>query len=154
MSVLLTQFKHLEKARKYLEVSNENFFLGGWGRAGVGGGGKCSITMTDLFRPHLDRVKTMCYQFISCWAVSNTHVFVLVQEAESLFEAEDDQSMEQAVVLQNLGTVCNYLNDWKTALPHHIKAATIYQYYASLSPDPKSPIQPRAGNRFHFFFFH
>ena len=70
---------------------------------------------------------------------------LLMQEALSLFEAEDGQSLERAVVLQNLGAICNFLHDWKTALPYHQQAATIYQYYANLPPDPKSPILPQAG---------
>ena len=70
---------------------------------------------------------------------------LLMQEALSLFEAEDEQSLEQAVVLQNLGAICNYLEDWKTAQPYHQQAAAIYQHYANLPPDPKSPMVPQAG---------
>lgn len=62
-----------------------------------------------------------------------------------MFEAEDGHSMEKAVVLQNLGTVCNYLGDWETSLSYHQHAADIYRHFASLPPDARSPLQPRAG---------
>ncbi|KAK7116635.1 tetratricopeptide repeat protein 24-like isoform X2 [Littorina saxatilis] len=71
----------------------------------------------------------------------------LLEDALSLFEVEDGRSVEQAVVLQNLGTICNYLNDWERAIPYHQRAAAIYQYYASRPADPKLPIQPHAAQR-------
>ncbi|KAK7486792.1 hypothetical protein BaRGS_00021939 [Batillaria attramentaria] len=70
-----------------------------------------------------------------------------LEEAKDVFEAEDGMSMEKAVVLQNLGTICNYLGDWETSIPYHHEAAEIYRYYAGLSLDPRSPLQPKPAKR-------
>ena len=62
-----------------------------------------------------------------------------------LFEEEDKGTLEEAVVLQNLGTVCNYQHDWKTSIAYHKRAADVYHQFASLPLEAKAAILPKAG---------
>ncbi|XP_076465655.1 uncharacterized protein LOC143297277 isoform X2 [Babylonia areolata] len=68
-----------------------------------------------------------------------------LEKANSLLE--HSESLEKAVVLQDLGTLCNFMDQWEVALTYHRQAAAIFQHYASLPPDPRSPIQPLAALR-------
>ncbi|KAL8588559.1 hypothetical protein ACOMHN_059513 [Nucella lapillus] len=70
-----------------------------------------------------------------------------LEEASSLLGVEHSESLERAVVLQNLGTLCNYLDDWAASLPFHRQAAAIYKHFASQPPAPTSPIQPVAAQK-------